>query len=174
MAKRNKSESNTESLNNAEDLKYKVGKGSIAYKPKGYSLSKIITVGEIIPDEVIENYKRQKILDALIKRGTIVLCGTDLKEVEVGAFKFTPIMTPGHSSDSVTFYFKEDKIMFVGDFIFKDTVGRCDLPTGSSSEMDKSIEKIKAYDDDITLYPGHGDETTLGREKEYNLYFIGK
>ena len=82
MAKRNKSESNTESLNNAEDLKYKVGKGSIAYKPKGYSLSKIITVGEIIPDEVIENYKRQKVLDALIKKGTIVLCGTDLKEVE--------------------------------------------------------------------------------------------
>ena len=82
MAKRNKSESNTESLNNAEDLKYKVGKGSIAYKPKGYSLSKIITVGEIIPDEVIENYKRQKVFDALIKKGTIVLCGTDLKEVE--------------------------------------------------------------------------------------------
>ena len=82
MAKRNKSELNTESLNNAEDLKYKVGKGAIAYKPKGYSLSKIITVGEIIPDEVIENYKRQKVLDALIKRGTIVLCGTDLKEVE--------------------------------------------------------------------------------------------
>ena len=99
---------------------------------------------------------------------------TDLKEVSVGTFNFTPIMTPGHSSDSVTFYFKEDKIMFVGDFIFKDTVGRCDLPTGSSSEMDKSIEKIKAYDDDITLYPGHGDETTLGREKQYNLYFIGK
>ena len=82
MAKRNKSESNTESLNNAEDLKYKVGKGSIAYKPKGYSLSKIITVGEIIPDEVIENYKRQKVFDALIKKGTIVLCGADLKEVE--------------------------------------------------------------------------------------------
>ena len=99
---------------------------------------------------------------------------TDLKEVEVGAFKFTPIMTPGHSSDSVSFYFKEDNVMFVGDFIFKDTVGRCDLPTGSSSDMDKSIEKIKAYDNDITLYPGHGDETTLGREKEYNLYFIGK
>ena len=97
---------------------------------------------------------------------------TDLKEVSVGNFKFIPIMTPGHSSDSVTFYFKDDNAMFVGDFIFRDTVGRCDLPTGSSSEMDKSIEKIKAYDDSITLYPGHGDETTLGREKQYNLYFI--
>ena len=99
---------------------------------------------------------------------------TDMKEVEVGAFKFIPIMTPGHSSDSVTFYFKEDNAMFVGDFIFRDTVGRCDLPTGSSEEMDKSIKKIKTYDDSIALYPGHGDETTLGREKQYNLYFIEK
>ncbi len=99
---------------------------------------------------------------------------TDLKEVEVGTFKFIPIMTPGHSSDSVTFYFKDADAMFVGDFIFKDTVGRCDLPTGSSKDMDASIKKIKNYDDDIVLYPGHGDETTLGREKQYNLYFIEK
>ncbi len=99
---------------------------------------------------------------------------TDMKEVEVGSFKFIPIMTPGHSSDSVTFYFKDEKAMFVGDFVFKDTVGRCDLPTGSSEEMDKSIERIKTYNDDITLYPGHGDETTLEREKQYNLYFIEK
>ena len=99
---------------------------------------------------------------------------TDLKEVSVGTFSFVPIMTPGHSSDSVTFYFKEDNAMFVGDFIFRDTVGRCDLPTGSSEEMDKSIKKIKEYDDSINLYPGHGDETTLGREKQYNLYFIEK
>ncbi len=99
---------------------------------------------------------------------------TDLKEVEVGPFKFIPIFTPGHSSDSVTFYFALEKVMFVGDFIFKDTVGRCDLPTGSTSEMDKSIARIKEYPDDIVLYTGHGDDTTLGREKEKNLYFIEK
>ena len=99
---------------------------------------------------------------------------SDLKEVEVGTFKFIPIFTPGHSSDSVTFYFKDENAMFVGDFIFRDTVGRCDLPTSNSVDMDKSIEKIKAYDGNICLYPGHGDETTLGREKEYNLYFIEK
>ncbi|HIS38011.1 MAG TPA: MBL fold metallo-hydrolase [Candidatus Onthousia faecavium] len=99
---------------------------------------------------------------------------TDLKEIEIGSFKFIPIFTPGHSSDSVTFYFQEEKVMFVGDFIFKDTVGRCDLPTGSSKDMDLSIAKIKKYEDDITVYTGHGEDTTLGREKEYNLYFLGK
>lgn len=106
----------------------------------------------------------------IFKKSNIV----DMKEIEVGTFKFIPMLTPGHSSDSVTFYFKEEKAMFVGDFIFRDTVGRCDLPTGDSTLMDKSIEMIKQYDDDITLYPGHGDETTLGREKEYNLYFLKK
>lgn len=106
----------------------------------------------------------------IFKKSNIV----DMKEIEVGTFKFIPMLTPGHSSDSVTFYFKEEKAMFVGDFIFRDTVGRCDLPTGDSALMDKSIEMIKQYDDDITLYPGHGDETTLGREKEYNLYFLKK
>ena len=99
---------------------------------------------------------------------------TDLKEIEIGSFKFIPIFTPGHSSDSVTFYFQEEKVMFVGDFIFKDTVGRCDLPTGSSKDMDLSIAKIKKYEDDITVYTGHGEDTTLGREKEYNLYFLSK
>ena len=96
---------------------------------------------------------------------------TDMKEVEIGDFSFIPIFTPGHSSDSVTFYFAKEKLMFVGDFVFKDTVGRCDLPTGDSNEMDLSIAKIKKYDDDIMLYSGHGLDTTLGREKEYNLYF---
>ena len=78
MAKKNK----TELENNAEDLKYKVGKGSITYKPKGYSLSKIITVDEVIPDEIIENYKRQNVLEKLLEKGTIVLCGADLEETK--------------------------------------------------------------------------------------------
>ena len=61
--------------------------------------------------------------------------------------------------------------MFVGDFIFKDNIGRCDLPSGNIEEMKKSIEKIKKYDDDIIIYPGHGEITSLGYEKESNYYF---
>ncbi|MEI0517344.1 hypothetical protein [Brachyspira murdochii] len=76
MAKQTK----TELENNTE--KYQVGKGSITYKPNGYSLSKIITVGEVIPNEIIENYKRQNVLEKLLEKGTIVLCGTDLEETK--------------------------------------------------------------------------------------------
>jgi glyoxylase-like metal-dependent hydrolase (beta-lactamase superfamily II) len=90
---------------------------------------------------------------------------------EIGKFKFDVIYTPGHKEDSVTFYFKEDKVMFVGDFIFKDSIGRTDLPGGNTIDMLSSINKIKKYDDDIKLYPGHGPSTSLGYEKKNNIYF---
>ena len=93
------------------------------------------------------------------------------REYELGNFKFEVIYTPGHSADSVTFYFKDDKCMFVGDFIFNGSIGRCDLPTGDESVMKKSLENIKKYDRDIKLYPGHGEDTTLGNEIDNNIYF---
>lgn len=91
------------------------------------------------------------------------------KEYQIGKFKFNIIHTKGHTLDSVTFYFKEDKIMFTGDFIFKGTIGRTDL-NGSNIEMIKSIEKIKKYPN-AKIYPGHGDITYLDIEKNSNYYF---
>lgn len=92
------------------------------------------------------------------------------KEYTIGDFKFKCINTPGHSKDSVTFYFEEENIMFVGDFIFKESIGRTDLPGGNTIEMQASIKKILEYDDNIKLYPGHNEETTLGYEKENNPF----
>ena len=92
-------------------------------------------------------------------------------ENNIDCFKFDVIYTPGHKEDLITIYFKKEKIMFVGDFIFKDSIGRCDLPGGNPSEMIKSIEKIKKYDKDITIYPGHGEKTSLGYEINNNPYF---
>ena len=86
-------------------------------------------------------------------------------------FSFTVLFNPGHSKDSISFYFEEDKKMFVGDFVFNGTVGRCDLEGGNFSEMTESIKKLKKYADDIILYPGHGESTTVGNEKRFNPYF---
>ena len=61
--------------------------------------------------------------------------------------------------------------MVVGDFIFRDRIGRCDLEGGSVEEMIHSIEKIKMYPRDIKIYSGHGEETTLGYEIDNNIYF---
>jgi len=89
---------------------------------------------------------------------------------DIGDFHFQGFHTPGHSKDSVTFFFPEENIMFVGDFIFKESVGRTDLPTGSDSELKSSIQWILGYDDDIVLYPGHYDSTTIGHERKNNPY----
>ena len=94
----------------------------------------------------------------------------DNKEYTIGDFKFKSILTPGHSKDSVSFYFEEDNIMIVGDFIFKESIGRTDFPGGSDTDMQVSIKKILEYSADITLYPGHYDDTTLGYEKKNNPF----
>lgn len=93
------------------------------------------------------------------------------KEYQFVDFLFKVIYTPGHSKDSISFYFKKEKVMFVGDFVFKDTIGRTDLDGGDFSEMKDSIEKIKQYPKDIILYPGHGEKTNLAYEIENNIYF---
>lgn len=87
-------------------------------------------------------------------------------------FKYEVIKTPGHASDSLTFYFKEEKIMFTGDFLFYHTIGRCDLETSSIEDMKNSLVKISKYPDDILIYPGHGRPSVLGEEKKYfDQYF---
>lgn len=86
-------------------------------------------------------------------------------------FSFEVIYTFGHTMDSISYYFEENKFMFTGDFLFYDTIGRCDFEESNYQEMLKSIEKIKEYPNDIIVYPGHGILTDLGREKKYNPYF---
>ena len=90
---------------------------------------------------------------------------------KIDNFIFDVIYTPGHKEDCISVYFDEDKVMFVGDFIFRDSIGRCDLSGGNMNEMMISINKIKLYDRDIIVYPGHGDFTTIGYEIDNNIYF---
>lgn len=112
-------------------------------------------------------------LDELLEYKSVKIYDNDLeeKEYKINNFIFSIIKNPGHSSDSVSFYFKDDKIMFTGDFIFKGTIGRTDLPTGNMIDMKYSIKKIKKYDKNIILYPGHGEETTLEDEINNNYFF---
>ena len=108
----------------------------------------------------VENYYNLNVLD-----------GNNLEEKEytLDNFRFSIIRSKGHTNDSIIVLFKEEKIMFVGDFIFKESIGRTDLG-GSMSDMKESIEMIKKYSD-ITIYPGHGEKTNIDYEKENNYYF---
>jgi glyoxylase-like metal-dependent hydrolase (beta-lactamase superfamily II) len=94
----------------------------------------------------------------------------DGQEISVGNIKLKIIHTPGHSQGGVCFL--TDKHLFCGDTLFQDNVGRTDLPGGSYKILGDSIKnKIFTLDEDITAYPGHGDFTTIGHEKENNPYF---
>ena len=86
-------------------------------------------------------------------------------------FTFEMIKTPGHKEDLITVYFKNEKVMFSGDFLFKGTIGRTDLDGGNVLEMQKSIEKIKKYPKDTKVFPGHGDFTMLKDEIKNNPFF---
>ncbi len=90
--------------------------------------------------------------------------------VTVGSFSFQVIFNPGHSQDSISFYFPEEQSMFVGDFIFQGSIGRCDLEGGNFLEMQESLKKLKTYPKETKLYPGHGPDTVLVTELKYNPY----
>lgn len=82
------------------------------------------------------------------------------------------LFTPGHSPGEVCLYFEKDKICFTGDVLFNKNIGRTDLLGGSYETLIASIEnKLFTLPDDVTIYPGHGEASTIGDEKKNNPFF---
>lgn len=95
----------------------------------------------------------------------------DGDEVDLGAFKFKVMHTPGHTPGSISL--KLDGVAFTGDTLFRSGVGRTDFDYGDESELFKSITgKLFTLSDDTVIYPGHGDFSTIGEEKKSNQFFI--
>lgn len=92
-------------------------------------------------------------------------------EVTFGNQKLKVLYTPGHCAGSICLYSVENQVIFTGDLIFEQCVGRSDLPTGNEMELQQSIrEKIFTLPDEVTILSGHGDATTVGRERHGNPY----
>lgn len=108
-------------------------------------------------------------VDKFIEKYDLDVCSY-YNKIIFNDFNYEIIDTKGHTSDSITIYFKEDNTMFTGDFLFKETIGRTDLDTGSDIEMNKSLNLIKKYPLSTIIYPGHGDSTTLENELKNNIY----
>ena len=88
---------------------------------------------------------------------------------EISTFNFFVKYNLGHTMDSISFIF--DDIMFTGDFIFKGTIGRCDLG-GDCSLMQDSIREILKSDINYKIFPGHGEFTTLDDERDMLNFYI--
>lgn len=83
---------------------------------------------------------------------------------------FKVIETPFHTKGSICFLYQKENALFTGDTLFKNSIGRTDLPTGSERCVNSSLQKIKALNPTLNIYPGHGELTTLEKELKYNLY----
>ncbi len=95
----------------------------------------------------------------------------DGEELDLCDIRLKVIHTPGHTAGSCCFYVKEAGFLIAGDTLFEGSVGRTDLPTGSTRTMMDSIkEKLMALPDDTKVYPGHGGSTTIGFERENNPF----
>ena len=93
--------------------------------------------------------------------------------ITLGGDKLDIIFTPGHSPGSICFYCEKQSFIIGGDVLFKNSIGRTDLPGGSHEELLKNIrEKLFTLPDNVIVYPGHGPQTTIGEEKRTNSFFI--
>jgi hydroxyacylglutathione hydrolase len=86
--------------------------------------------------------------------------------LKFGQEKLRVIATPGHSPGGVALYNRGESILFSGDTLFKQGVGRTDLSYSSEKDLTKSLKKLLKLPSETIVYPGHGLETTIGEEKE--------
>lgn len=102
----------------------------------------------------------------------------DGRTLSLAGLRFAVDHTPGHTEGSVTFrspYLQQgvSQIMFSGDLLFAGSIGRTDLPGGDHPTMLRSLrEKVLTLDDDIVVLPGHGEQTSIGRERAANPYLL--
>lgn len=95
----------------------------------------------------------------------------DDEEITIAGMTCRLIATPGHTVGSCCYYFEDAGILIAGDTLFEESVGRTDLATGSAGALVRSIkDKLFTLPDDTKVYPGHGDITTIGHEKQYNPF----
>ena len=104
-------------------------------------------------------------IDVMVRDGDMVVLAQQ---------PFHVLHTPGHTQGSISLHIPSENKLIVGDTLFRDSIGRTDLPGGNPRQIITSIkEKLLALDDDVVVIPGHGPATTIGREREMNYFLRG-
>jgi glyoxylase-like metal-dependent hydrolase (beta-lactamase superfamily II) len=106
-------------------------------------------------------------LDRLLVQPDVLLKGGE--RIDFGECSLTTLHTPGHTPGGVSFYSEKEGIVFVGDVLFRLSVGRWDLPGGDYRTLLHTLRTVFIpLPDSTVVYPGHGDETTIGFERKHN------
>lgn len=93
----------------------------------------------------------------------------DGEEVGLGRWRFRVMHTPGHAPEQISLYEPEARVLFGGDTLFAGGYGRVDLPGSSVEQTIATLRRLLGLPDDVTVYPGHGQPTTIGRERPWML-----
>nr|MDE0501888.1 MBL fold metallo-hydrolase [bacterium] len=117
----------------------------------------IALMGEVLPGEYRPPASRRPLADGDI----LALAGLEMAVLH----------TPGHTPGHCCFHLSEEGVLFSGDQLFRDSIGRTDLPGGDFETLMESMRrKILGLPPDTAVYPGHGETTTLGRERLHNPF----
>lgn len=99
------------------------------------------------------------------------VCLQDGQNIEFAGYSCKVIHTPGHTPGGTCYYVESEGVLFSGDTLFQNSVGRTDFPGGSVSELVRGIkEKLFVLPEQVLVYPGHMGETTIGHEKKHNPF----
>ncbi len=95
------------------------------------------------------------------------------KEIHFGETTLQVIKSPGHTPGHILLYHATQKILITGDTLFRESIGRTDLPGGDyPSLMDSILKQILPLGDEVVIYPGHGEDSTIGHESLYNPFVV--
>ena len=96
------------------------------------------------------------------------------ERVKLGGAEFQVLDTPGHTQGSISIWIPGENKLVAGDTLFLDSIGRTDLPGGDSRQILRSIhDKLLPLNDEVVVIPGHGQNTTIGRERNRNPFLQG-
>lgn len=136
----------------------------------------LVAEGNVEDNFLAERVKEQAQMFGVPYSGNNVTIGKNLSEndiIKIGDELLKVIKIPGHSKGHIAFYSEKDGLIFTGDALFQLSIGRTDLPTGNYNQLLTSIDtKLMTLPDETVVYPGHGNKTTIGFEREHNPYII--
>lgn len=98
---------------------------------------------------------------------------TEPETIELGAIRLETLYTPGHAPGHIAFFMPSEQVVFAGDALFAGSIGRTDLPGGDYAVlMDSILDRLLPLGDDVRVLSGHGEPTTIGRERRTNPFVL--